>query len=125
VVLSTDRVLPEADQPVFVFRYVSLLEWENITKLDDEFGKATAANKMINLALQTLKISLCGWRNMKPPGGEEIPYDQKKLKSLLSPKELVELMRAAITQSPGTEDKKKLDSPSQCSSEKSAKTAKA
>lgn len=125
VVLSTDREQPEADQPVFVFRYVSLLEWENIAKLDDEFQKATEAKKMIELALQVIGLTLDGWRNMKKPGGKEIPYDTKELKGLLSMNEVTELMIAAVAQRPGIEDKKKLDSPSQCSSEKSAKTAKA
>ena len=124
VVLSTDVDLPKAKRPVFVFRYVSLLEWEEIAKFDDEFQKATDANKMIELALKVIGLTLCNWRNMKMPDGKVVPYNQKKLKSLVSMKETTELMMAAVSQRPSEEDKKKLDLPSDSSSAKSAETAK-
>lgn len=124
VVLSTDMDLPEAERPVFIFRYVSLLEWEKIAKLDDEFQEATDAKNMIELALQVIGLTLHSWRNMKMPDGKVVSYNQKKLKSLVSMKELTELMMAAITQRPSEEDKKKLDLPSDSSSAGSAETAK-
>ncbi|GAI88897.1 unnamed protein product, partial [marine sediment metagenome] len=84
VVLSTDAELPEAEQPVFVFRYLSILEWEEIAKLNDEFEKAIEAPIMIDLAFQVIKKTLHGWRNMRTPAGKEIAYNPEKLKSMVS-----------------------------------------
>lgn len=125
IVLSTDAHLPKNKQPVFVFRYLSIIEWEDIAKLNDKFESAGNAAEMIDLAFAVIKKSLNGWRNMKMVSGTQIPFNIKKLKSMLSLQETTELMQAAVAQRPSFEDKKKFDSPSASNTAKSAKTAKA
>ncbi|GAH55088.1 unnamed protein product [marine sediment metagenome] len=124
VVLSSDAELPKENQPVFIFRYLSILEWEEIARLNDKFEKAGEATEMINLAFKVIEKTLHGWRNMKTPAGKEIAFDPKRLKSMLSLPETTELMQAAVSQRPSLMDKKKFDSPSASSTAKSAKTAK-
>jgi len=109
IVLSTDRDLPKEKQPVFVFRYLSILEWEGIAQLNDKFEEAGSGVEMINLAFQVIEKTLCGWQNMKTASGKEIPYKPKKLKSMVTLQEATDLMQAAVSQAPSLEDKKKLD----------------
>jgi len=124
IVLSTDADLPKEKRPVFVFRYLNIIEWEEIAKLNDKFESAINATEMIDLAFEVIKKTLCGWRNMKTPSGEEIPYRTEELKSMVSLQEATELMQAAVAQRPAVEDKKKLDSPSDLDTAGSAKDAK-
>jgi len=128
VVLNSDAGLPKDDQPVFIFRYLSVDEWEKLAKLNDEFDEAgkkdTNTVVMINLAFKAIKMALVGWRNMKVPKGKEIPFDLKKLKSMVTVGEATELMMAAVSQRPNFEAKKNFVSPSALGSGQSAKTAK-
>ena len=122
VVLSTDCGLPEGGQPVFVFRYLSILDWENIAKLNDEFEASTDSPEMIKLVFAVITRTLCGWRNMVTPSGETIKYDPEQLKAMVTLQEATELMQAAVSQRPTPEDKKKFGSLSPSSTGKSAKT---
>ncbi len=124
-VLSTDAHLPKNKQPVFVFRYLSIIDWQGIAKLNDKFDTAANTAEMIDLAFQVIGKTLCDWRNMKTAAGKLIAYDPKKLKSMVTLQETTELMLAAVAQRPSVEEKKKLDSQSDSSTEQSAKTAKA
>lgn len=110
MVLSTDANLPKNKQPVFVFRHLSILEWEEIAKLSDKFEAATDSVKMIDLAFEVIEKTLVNWQNMKTTSGKKIPFKLKKLKSMVSLQEATELMQAAVSQRPSFEDKKKLDS---------------
>ena len=121
LVLSTDEHLPTKKQPVFIFRYLNIIEWEKIAKLNDEFDKATDSSEMIGLAFSVIEKALCGWENMETASGKAIPYNVKKLKSMVTLQEATELMMAAVSQSPSIEDKKKFDLPSDSSTEQSAK----
>ena len=125
VVLSIDEDLPKTKRPVFIFRYVSIAEWEEIAGLSDEFDEATDSKQMVDIAMQIIKKLLVTWRNMKTPSGQIITFNIKKLKSLISLKELTELMMAAVSQRPSILVKKKLDSQSPSSTARAAKTAKA
>lgn len=125
VVLSTDKDLPKAKQPVFVFRYVSIAEWEEIAKLSDKFDTSMDSSQMIEAALQVVKKLMVGWREMKTPAGQKIAFNVKKLKSLIGLGELTELMQAAVSQRPSTAVKKKSDSRSPSTMARVAKTAKA
>ena len=109
VVLSTDMKLPRKQRPVFIFRYLSLVEWELVAELNDKFEVAANSTEMINLALDVIKKTLVGWETMKTPAGRQIPFNIKKLKSLIALTEMTELMQAAVAQRPSVEDKKKLD----------------
>lgn len=112
VVLSTDAHLPKKDRPVFVFRFLSCIEWEKIAALSDKFDIAGDAAAMLDLAFQVIKETLCNWRNMKTPSGKTIAYNFKRLKSLVSLAEATELMQAGVAQRPSVQDKKKFDLPS-------------
>ena len=125
IVLSTDKHLPKDKQPVFVFRYLDIIAWEEIAKLNDKFERSNNTVEMINLAFQVIENTLCDWRNMKTVGDKNIPYNPKKLKSMVTLHEATELMQAAVSQTPSIEGKKKLDSPSDSNTAKSAKDAKA
>jgi len=120
--------LPKGKQPVFIFRYLSVDEWEKLAKLNDEFDetgkKDTNPVVMINLAFKAIKMALVGWRNMKTPKGKAIPFDLKKLKSMVTVGEATELMMAAVSQRPSFGDKKKFDLPSDFGTEQFAKTVK-
>lgn len=124
IVLTTDMHLPEDERPVFVFRYLSIIEWEEIAKLNDKFESTTDAVEMINLAFEVIEKTLCGWRNMKAPDGREIGYELKKLKSMVTLGEATELMMAAVGQRPSVADKKKLDLPSDSDTAGSARDVK-
>lgn len=125
IVLSTDSGLPKDERPVFIFRYLSTLDWEQIAGLNDRFEAATESKEMMKLVFEVIEKTLCGWRNMAPPGGKEIPFALNKLRGMVTLEEANELMQAAVSQRPNVEDKKKLDSPSESSTAGSAKSAKA
>jgi len=124
IVLETDSHLPKEAQPVFVFRFLSTEEWEEIAKLNDQFDNTKDSPKMIKLAFQVIGKSLVNWRNMKPPKGKEIPFDLGKLKSMVTIGEATELMMAAVSQRPSFGDKKKFALQSDFDTGQSAKTAK-
>ena len=123
VVLSTDKDLPKKQQPVFVFRFLSILEWEIIAGLNDKFEASTDSPEMIKLVFSVITQTLCGWRKMVTPSGETISYNPDKLKSMVSLAEATELMQAAVSQRPTPSDKKKSDSQSPSSTDNSAKGA--
>ena len=125
IVLSTDAHLPKDKQPIFIFRYLSVIDWEEIAKLNDKFETAANSIEMIDLAFQVIKSTLCDWRNMKTKSGKAISFNPKKLKSMVTLQEATELMQAAVAQRPSFEDKKKFDLQSDSSTERSAKIVKA
>lgn len=124
IVLSTDMDLPEADRPVFIFRYVNVIEWEGIAALDDEFEAATNGKESIKVAFKIIEETLAGWRNMKGPDGQEVSFNIMQLRLMLSMPEVTELMMAAVAQRPNVEDKKKLSSQSDLSTEPASTPAK-
>ena len=125
LVLSTDAHLPEDKRPIFVFRYLNIIEWEEIAVLNDKFESSLNTGEMINLAFEVIEKTLCDWRNMKTVSGKVIPYNPEKLKSMVTLQEATELMQAAVSQTPSLEDKKKSDSQSDSNTAKSAKAVKA
>jgi len=124
IVLSTDSELPEKKQPVFVFRYMSTVEWQQIAELNDSFEKTQDNKEMLNLAFKVITKTLCDWRNMTRPNGKKIAFDPKKLRAMVTLGETTELMMAAVNQRPSVDDKKKFDSQSGSSTAGSAKNAK-
>lgn len=124
VVLSTDKDLPTEDQPIFFFRSVSCIEWEEIAKFNDEFEAVGDSQIMLNLAFKIIEKTLCGWQNMKIPTGEVINFDLKGLRALVTLQEATELMMAAVAQRTNVSDKKKLDLQSASSTAAPVKAAK-
>lgn len=111
-VLTTDMELPEKSRPVFIFRYLNVLDWEKIAEINDDFDKTKGTKILIEQAFKVIEKTLVDWRNMKNSEGQEVGFNLMLLKSMLSLAELTELMMAAVAQRPSVEDKKKLSSPS-------------
>jgi len=96
-------------------------------RIADEYYKkimAAKTDKDIKVNIQKrlfelLSEKLAGWENMG------IKYNPKKLEDILTLPEAFELFFRMLDQRPDVEVKKKLDSPSRCSSARSAKNAKA
>ena len=123
VVLSNDSNLPKNKRPVFVFRYLSVADWEEVARLSDEFDNCTDSKQMVDLAFRIIEKTLCDWRKMKLPSGKQIPFNIKRLKSMIALREATELMQAGVSQRPSLEDKKKFDSQSRFGMGRAAKTA--
>lgn len=126
-VLSNDAGKPKEKQPTFIFKYLSSRKWRELARLSDKFDKDTAGDEgdaAMDAVFEAIKMALVGWRNMTWPDGKEVEFDPDKLEDILMPDEAIELMQAAVSQLPTAEDKKKLDSRSTSSTDRSARTAK-
>jgi hypothetical protein len=117
-VLKSDRDYPIDKQPVFVFKYLSCLDWETIADLSDAFEESKTGKERIRLVFEVISRTLVGWENLP------VDFDLSKLSGLLTIDEATELMQAAISQLPGIEDKKKSDAQLPSSMEEYVKTAK-
>jgi len=123
-VLSTDQDLAKDDQPVFVFKYVNVIIWQELAKAEDQFNTAGDTGKMIDIAFGIIEQVLVSWRNWTDGNTSKvIPFDRKKLKGNLTLNEMTELMQAGIAQLPTIDDKKKSEPQPQSDSGKSAKIA--
>ena len=123
-VLSSDASKPKDKQPTFVFKYLSARKWKELAACSDSFEKDDSGEKAMDAVFEAIKKSLIGWRNMIGPDGKEIGFDIDKLEDIVTPAEAMELMQAAVTQTPSIEDKKKSDSQSPSSTASSAKAVK-
>ena len=123
-VLGCDADKPKENQPTFVFRYLSSRKWREIASLSDSFDKNEAGAAAIDTVFEAIKKTLIGWRNMAGPDGKEIDFDVEKIEDLVTAAESLELLRAAVSQVPTAKDKKKFDSPSTSSTDRSARRAK-
>ena len=123
VVLSIDADKPEDRRPTFVFRYLSSRKWKELARLTDKFEKDDSGEAAIDAVFDVIRMVLAGWRNMIGPDGKEIPYNPAELDDMVTPAEAMELMMAAEGQVPNVEDKKKLESQSQSSTGRPAKSA--
>jgi len=120
IVLSTDKDKEPADQPAFVFQYLTGRKWKQVANLSDEFESANSGADMLDLAFDAIKISLIGWKNLTDPQGNEIPFDLSILDDILTMTEATELMQAVVSQNVTVDDKKKLESQSGSNMEPSA-----
>ena len=111
-VLSTDMELPEESRPVFIFRYLNVLDWEQIAGLNDKIESTRDGKEALRLLFEVIEKTLVGWRNMKNSEGQEVEFNLMLLKSMVSMPEARELLLAAMAQMPNIEDKKKLSSQS-------------
>jgi hypothetical protein len=123
-VLDCDKSKPKEKQPTFIFRYLSSRKWREVAQLSDSFDKDDSGEAAIDAVFKAIKKTLAGWRDMNGPDGEEIEFNADKLEDIVTPAEAMELLRAAVSQMPTAEDKKKLDSQSTSGTDRSAKTAK-
>jgi hypothetical protein len=122
-VLDCDKSKPKEKQPTFVFKYLSSRKWREVANLSDSFDKDDSGETAINAVFEAIKKTLTGWRNMIGPDGDKIEFNADKLEDIVTPAEAMELLRAAVSQMPTAEDKKKLDSQLTSSTARSAKSA--
>jgi hypothetical protein len=120
VVLECDKHKEPDNQPAFVFQYLTGRKWKEVANLSDSFESASGGAAMLDLAFDTIKIALVGWKNLTNSKGEEIPFNLNELDNILTMTEATELMQAAVSQNVTVDDKKKLESQSDSSTEQSA-----
>ena len=120
IVLKSDK--GKDNPPAFIYQFSSCRE---LRKANEYYKKLMAAKTDKALddtgqkkLFELLKKKLVGWENMT------VKYNPLELESLLTLPEAFELFFRMLEQHPTLDDKKKLDSQSQCSSGKSAKAAK-
>lgn len=135
IVLESDEKRPEAEQPFFTFRALSIRQWRDALKLVEQIQKfeesgSTEVGPTLDAICNVLRLGMVGWSNMydhNVPEGEQprwIPFDAAELDNLLDiheANELMQKMMAASQVSP--EDKKKLGSPPTSAPASSAKVA--
>lgn len=126
VVLDYDKKKDKKVRPVFVFKYLSARQWKKLAEIHDNFieWSKIGTDSILNHTFEGLRMVMVDWRNMKTAKGESIEFDMEKLEDMLTPSEADELLIAAVQQAPSVEDKKKLDLPSDSSTEQSARPAK-
>ena len=123
-VLDCDAGKPKEKQPTFIFRYLSCRKWKEVAGLSDSFDEDDSGEDAIDAVFEAINRSLTGWRNMSGPDGKEIEFDAGKLEDIVTPSEAMDLLKAAVSQMPTVDDKKKFDSQSTSSTARSARRAK-
>ena len=124
VILETDQNKPEP-RPTFYFKYLSGREWKSVAELSDQLFGAASGAAAIDLIFGSLAKGLVSWENMVDPDTHDpIPFNVTELDSIITLTEAHELMEKFRNQGLEVEDKKKSESPSQCDTAASAKTAK-
>ncbi len=122
VVLRSDKEKPQADQPAFFFKVLTVRQWRELSKRNAELTAIVGEEKAADHEVETLKTHLLGWENMTGPGSNEIPFDTDRVEEFLTLFEIIELNQALLLARPDFLKKHSSDSPSPSSSE-SSKTA--
>ena len=123
-ILSTDKDKPEAEQAVFVLRYLTCTKWKEVSKMYDAFtAGANDLESQFEAAIGVISAGLVEWENLKYPDGKPVCVPESNLLDILGIEELTELMQAVLAQSVSDEDKKKLESQLPCNTVKSATIA--
>jgi len=125
VVLESDQHLPAAEQPKFIYRYLTGLEWQEVARVQDTLEDVEDSSQLCNKIFETAATKLVGWTNIYDVNGAPILFDPKKMPEFLGILEAQELIKRLMSQHPDLDDKKKFDSASPSGTGKSAKTAKA
>ena len=124
IVLESDKDKPAESRPCFIYRYLTGRQWNKVPRLHDTLEDSAGADDVTDKMYQAASTGLVSWKNMIAPNGEQIGYEPDKLQDILGIIEAQELIAKLLKQHPSLDDKKKLDSPSQSSTEKSAPAAK-
>jgi len=128
IAVKSDEALPIDERPVFVYRFAAGRELRRMREIYEKVMKAGDDTEMpfatMDELFDRLRERLIGWRNMIDPAtGEHIDFDPAELDRLITLPEAFELLARVCTQGPDREEKKRLESLSECSTEKSAATA--
>ena len=110
-------------QPVFVYRHITGGEFEGMMELlygiDEDEGQAADIMKLYDAAA----VGLVSWRHMVADGNE-IAFDPARLKDIVGPFEIRELLTKALNKrKPSEDDLKNSESPYSSEQENSAKSA--
>jgi hypothetical protein len=129
VILEIDKGKSPAEQPYFEFKLLSLRDWNNLAKVEEELKNPALLESMTgqeatDKILGMIKCGLVNWGNMKDPQtGSAIAFDPKELDALLTLQEVQELLVKFRNQGLEVEDKKKSDSRSASNMDKAASDA--
>lgn len=125
VVLESDRHLPEAEQPKFIYKYLTGREWQAVAHIQDTLEDVEDSSQLCDKIFDAAATKLVGWTNICDVNGAPILFDPKKMPEFLGILEAQELIKRLMSQHPDLDDKKKFDSASPSGTGKSAKPAKA
>ena len=114
-VLSADKDLPKKNRPIFIFRYLSLLDWESVAALSEKLDESTDSKQMTKWTIEIIGKTLVGWENLTDKEGKPVAFSKakpmsfniKQLKLLITIGEATELMMAGVSQRPSADDLKK------------------
>jgi hypothetical protein len=99
-VLLSDRDRAENEQAVFMLKVLSTAQWKELSKLSDEFEKATNGEQTLDCAIEIIKTVFSGVENLAD-------FSMEKIEEFLTPSEITELMQACIAQQVITVDDRK------------------
>lgn len=123
IVLQSDKDKPENEQPYFVYRYLTGIQWRKLATLQDDIEDCDSGADAVDRVYEAVATGLIGWGNMIDSDNNFISFNINKLQEIVGPIEAQELIQRILMQTPNAEDKKKLDSPSDLNTEESAKIA--
>jgi len=124
LVLDSDADKPPESRPAFLYRPVTGREWRRLALIGDDIEGAASGVAALDALFASLRVGLAGWRNMRDPAGNEIPFDPAELDALLDPREANELLFKLLESvSVSGDDAKKYGSRSRSGTEDSAATA--
>jgi len=115
--------MPEGERPVFVARFMTCREHQQVGRLFDEAVKQGGYGGVTQL-VEVLRLMLVDWRHVVDAHGRQVPFDVEKLPDLLTWEEMWSLpivVRQAITMSEA--DAKKSDEPSPTAGDAPANSA--
>ena len=121
IILDSDKDKEASVQPLFVYRYLTGRQWREVGRTRDTLESAKNADEVADKVYLIASTGLVGWENMvDPTNGKPIEFDTDRLEDIIGLHEAQELIVKILQQSPTMEDKKKLESQSDCSTEQSA-----
>ncbi len=122
------RIILEADkdkkpQPAFIYTPLTVRQFRIVSEVNDRLAGISDLNQMMDRITECVKIGLVDWENIQNPmDGTPVKFDVACLEDILTMPEMQEMIAQRTTYF-SFEDKKKLPSPSDSDTEKSANAA--
>ena len=121
MVLASDQEKDPDQRPTFLARVLSVREARKLMGMVEVVQKARSDAEMpfetIDELMETLEANLVGWRNITDPAGGEIGFAPGILAEVLTLPEAFEMMGLLTAQGIGAAERKKSESPSDCSTD--------
>jgi hypothetical protein len=123
IVLTSDQDLPEDERPTFVYRRLTGSESLDLADLVDGINADQPPRESLEIAYKAIMIGLVGLENITDLAGKKLKLgDEIAWQNILTISEVMEIAhRLFAEQELSVEDKKKLDSPSDSDTVKSAR----